>query len=521
MPQGLTQFCRCRVMLLALLGGCSMLGPDFESPEADVAPHWREQVSITASNNNDALAKWWEVLEDEALTALIDTAAKQNLSLQVSALRIFEARAALGIAGGQFYPQRQRASGNLSHLELSDDQPGASPFAETSFRDVEVGFDAAWELDLWGRFRRTIEAADANLAAEIASYDDALVSLTAEVASTYIAARTFQARLDIARENVRNQKDSLRIATKRFEAGATSALDVAQSKTLLGNTLASIPDLETGLRQSENALRVLLGLHPGEISELHTSTGEIPNPPLAVALGVPADLLRRRPDIRQAERQAAAQSARIGIARADLYPQFSLVGNVGLRASDTGVSELGDLFNAGSLQAGFGPSFSWNILNYGRLKNAVRVEDARLEQAVTTYKNTVLGAAREVEDALVAFARGKQRVAILENTVISARRAVKLALLQYREGKVAYTRVLDTQSALINQQDVHVAARGQLIRDLIAMFKALGGGWQHASNVNLLNDGMRQRMDTRTDWGKLLEGESRDVISPAIRMPDW
>ena len=220
--------------------------------------------------------------------------------------------------------------------------------------------------------------------------------------------------------------------------------------------------------------------------------------------------------------QAAAQSALIGIAKADLYPQFSLSGSVGLRASDTEVSDLGDLFDGDSLQAGFGPSFQWNILNYGRIKNAVRVEDARFEQAVVSYRNTVLQAAREVEDGLVAFARGKERVALLETSVDAARRSVDLALIQYRDGAVDYTRVLDTQTFLVGQQDSLTEARGQVIRDLIATYKALGGGWQIRAANGVLPDAVRQDMGTRTDWGGLLQSDTPESpASGTLPKPDW
>ena len=436
-----------------------MLGPNFEKPEAPVRDAWQPLDSTTFSPASSDLAEWWTAFRDDTLNSLIDTAVRENLPLQIAGIRIFEARAQLGIAAGLQYPQFQQAGGSLAHVELSENAPHSSPLLDNSFRDADVGFDAAWELDIWGRFRRGVEAADANLLAEVAGYDDALVSLTAEVASAYVAIRTFEARLEIARENVAIQERSLEIATVRFEHGATTALDVEQAKTLLANTRASIPDFQIGLRQSQNALSILLGLPPGELAKFKTGEGEIPVAPVEIAIGIPAGLLRRRPDIRRAELQAAAQSALIGIAKADLYPQFSLIGSIGLRSSDTGVSDLGDLFDGDSLRAGFGPSFRWNILNYGRIKNAVRVEDARFQQAVVNYRNTVLRAAREVEDSLIAFVRGKQRVAFLGVSVEAARRSVDLALVQYRDGTVDYTRVLDSQTFLVGQGQLHGRAR--------------------------------------------------------------
>ena len=267
------------------LTGCTMLGPDFETPQAPVADTWRpledEQVSSTPSE----LADWWTALDDATLNALIDTALNQNLPLQIAGIRIFEARAQLGIATGNLYPQLQRAGGGISHIELSENQANASPLLDYSYRDVDVGFDAAWELDIWGRFRRGIEAADANLLAEVAGYDDALVSITAEVANAYVAIRTFEARLAIARDNVTVQERSLKIAQVRFDNGATTELDVEQARTLLSNTQASIPSFEIGLRQAQNALSILLGIPPGDLPALETGTAAIPSayPPISCA----------------------------------------------------------------------------------------------------------------------------------------------------------------------------------------------------------------------------------------------
>lgn len=309
------------------------------------------------------------------------------------------------------------------------------------------------------------------------------------------------------------QERSLKIAQVRLDNGATKELDVEQTCTLLSNTQTSIPSFEIGLRQAQNALSILLGIPPGILPGLEIGTAAIPAAPVDVAVSMPADLLRRWPDIRRAELQAAAQSALIGIAKADLYPQFSLSGSVGLRSSDTGVSDLGELFDGDSLQTGFGPSFQWNIVNYRRIKNAVRVEDARFQQAVVSYRNTVLQGAREVEDGLVA---------LLEISVDAARRSIDLTLIQYRDGAVDYTRVLDTQTSLIAQQDSLTAANGQVIRHLIATYKALGGGWQMGATSGVLSEEVRQDTGSRTDWGGLLRSDTLEhLASGALRKPGW
>ena len=431
----------------------------------------------------------------------------------------------LGISVGNVHRHQVPAGASLTRNELTDNLPNASPLADTSYRDVSVGFDVGWELDLWGRFARGIEAADADLLTSIADYDDVLVSLTASVATAYILIRTFEERLAIARENVEIQKRSLKITDVRFRNGATTELDVQQARTLLLNTQASIPALQIGLQQAKHALSTLLGLTPRNLDDSLGEAGAIPDAPAEVAVGIPAELLRRRPDIRRAELQAAAQSARIGIAESDLYPHFSLVGSIGLRSSDTFSSDLDDLFQLNSIEAFGGPSFSWNIFNFGRIKNNVRVQDARFQQLIVNYQNTVLEASREVEDALVSFLRAKEQVVFLIQSVEAAQRSVELALLQYRDGVADYQRVLDTQQALVAQQDLKTASQGDIATNLIAMYRALGGGWEFRQGDDFVPAETKQQMQERTNWGGLLEPGATEIPetekTKKFRSPDW
>lgn len=471
----------CRITLLAallLVSACTKLGPEFTRPSVSVAEGWLEAGDPRVSSQAADYRDWWTAFDDPVLNSLIATAYRQNLPLQIAGFRIIEARAQLGIAVGNLFPQRQQARGGVGHVELSQNAPNALPFLDDSFRDLDLGLDAAWEIDLWGRFRRGVEAAGANVQASVANYDDALVTLTADVATAYALIRTFEERLKLAYENLEIQEESLRIAGVRFKYGATTELDVQQAKTLLLNTKAFIPTLDTGLRQAKNGLSILLGMPPSGLEETLGDPRMIPSAPAEIAVGIPAELLRRRPDIRRAELEAAAQSAQIGIAKAELYPQFSLTGSIGFRASDALGGRLADLFDGDSFTAFVGPSFRWNILNYGRIKNNVRAQDARLQQFIAAYQHTVLQAAREVEDALIGFLRAKEQARLLAESVYAARRAVDLALVQYRNGTADYTRVLNTQEALVSQQDTNTAARGDIARNLIAMYKALGGGWQ-------------------------------------------
>ncbi|MGD8373228.1 MAG: TolC family protein, partial [Syntrophobacterales bacterium] len=470
----------------------------------------------------------WQVFNDPVLDNLVQKAYEQNLPLRISGVRVFEARALLGIAVGEFYPQVQEGFGSAIYNRVSENAPSSpqSGNADFSFWQADIGIGASWELDFWGKFRRAIQSADANFLSSIAAYDDALVSLTADVASTYVLIRTFEERLKIAYDNLETQQESLRIAQARFEAGATSERDVQQALTQLNGTEAEIPFLETGLRQTQNAMSILLGMPPGQLSDMLAGSGGIPRAPLEVAVGIPAELLRRRPDIRSAELQAASQSALIGVAKADLYPAFSLTGAFGFLSSDVGGFDLNDLFMWESRTATFGPSFQWNILNYGQITNTVRVQDARLQELLLNYQNTVLRAQQEVEDGLVVFLRGQERVALLSKGVEAAKRSAELALIQYREGATDYTTVLTAQQALLEQQDRLASSQGEVPQGLIALYRALGGGWEIRDGKEFIPPQVKEEMEDRTNWGGLLTPAAVQKPPDAkpkksIRVPDW
>ncbi len=498
---------------LLALSGCTTLGPDFEQPDAEVEQQWLETDESGLRDKEADEGAWWKALNDPVLDSLIDKAYRQNLPLQITGLRILEARAQLGIAIGNQYPQLQEAAGALTRVGVSENEPNFNPVVDDNFWQANVGFDAAWELDFWGRFRRGVESAAADLASEVASYDDALVTLTAEVARVYVTIRTLQEQLAVARANVETQQRGYEIADVRFRAGAVSELDPSQALTLLRDTQATIPTLEGSIRQSKNALSILLGMPPQDLSAV-LGDGRIPTPPAEVALGMPADLLRRRPDIRQAELQAAAQSALIGVAESELYPRLSLVGSVGFVTSDTNQSDLSDLFDGDSLAYGVGPSFAWPLFNYGRLKNNVRVQDARLEQLLVNYQNSVLDAAREVEDGLAGFLAARAASEYLRDSVNAAQRAVDLSLIQYREGAVDYQRVLDSQQRLLGAQEAETRSRGDIVVSLVATYKALGGGWKIRAGQDFVPEARQDRMRERTDWGDLIPGDAVPAALP-------
>ncbi|MEJ2233733.1 MAG: efflux transporter outer membrane subunit [Syntrophobacterales bacterium] len=520
--------------LALLVSGC-MVGPDFVKPDAEMEPGWMQKEDPRIKSEPADFSDWWTVFNDPVLNGLIETAYQQNLDLQIAGLRILEARAQLGVAVGLQYPQTQEVKAGASANQLSENAANEA-IADRFFYDYQIGFDAAWELDFWGRFRRGVESASASLYATVANYDDVLVSLTAEVARTYVVIRTFEKRLAVARENVRLQKESLRIAELRFKEGVATKLDVTQARALLKQTEALIPRLETSLRQAKNGLAILLGILPTEVQNILGPPKPIPTAPVEVAVGIPAELLRRRPDIRLAEFQAAAQSARIGVAKSDLYPRFSLVGSIGLQSSDKGGvlannADFSDLFSTDSITYFVGPTLQWPILNYGRLKNNVRVQDARFQQLVVNYQNTVLQAAQEVEDAMVGFLRTQEETKLLSESVENYRLSVDISLIQYREGEVGYQRVVDTQRFLTEQEDNLASTTGSIATNLIAMYKALGGGWELRLGKDFIPEKTREEMRQRTDWGNLLPPEDlpKDIEEkpptgqaiPVLKWPDW
>lgn len=493
--------------------GCTMVGPDYVRPPAPTAANWMETNEPAVKHEPAEVSTWWTVFNDPVLNTLVETAYKQNPSLGAAGVRVLEAQAQRGIAIGELFPQQQEAFGSFSRNDLSTNKANRNiPGLKTPFDDWQIGFEASWELDVWGRFRRVIESADAALLASVATYDDVLVSLVAEVARNYTLLRTLQERLEVARANVGIQQRSFDIADAKFQGGTVTELDSAQAASLLHDTQAQIPGLEADIRQTENTLCILLGLALQDLQHLLGGPQVIPTAPAEVAVGIPADLLRRRPDIRRSERLLAAQSAQIGIAKADLFPRFALLGTISVAAQD-----FDNLFKSGSLENFGGPSFRWAILNYGRIENNVRVQDARFQALIGDYENTVLQAQSEVENALAAYLGAQRQVQFLTDSVQSANRAVELAEFQYREGTTDYTRVLNTQESLVAEQDRLVATRGSVVLNLVAVYKALGGGWELRVGQDFVPQQTQQQMIERTWWDGMItpDGQAKDLDAAA------
>ena len=512
--------------VLLLASGCVKVGPDFVQPEADTRPQWLEasgykQVTTKADDYRD----WWRSFNDPVLDKLIQTAYQQNLTLRIAGVRVLGAGAQLGVAVGSLYPQSQKGAGSLQKERLSETSPLSAPGSPGNFSTSQIGLSASWELDFWGKFRRSVESADASLMAAVADYDNALVSLTGDVANAYISIRTLEKRLAIARQNVVIQKKSLQIATARWRGGTTSKRDVEQAQTVLDGTEASIPTLEAQTRQTQNALSVLMGMPPSDLKEVLGAKSEIPAPPLQVAVGIPADLLRRRPDIRSAEWRAAAQCAQIGVAKANLYPSFSLSGTFGLQAADVPPFVLSNMFDWRSRTGTMGPSFQWNLFNYGQITNQVRFQDARFQELIIAYQQTVLQAQQEVENGLIGFLKAQQRAQKLVGATGAAQRSVNLATLQYREGITDFTTVLTAEQNLLTYQDSLALTLGDISSNLVGVYRAMGGGWQLREGQDFLPDAVKEAMAKRTNWGKLLTPVALppppEHRKSDIRPPQW
>jgi NodT family efflux transporter outer membrane factor (OMF) lipoprotein len=520
------------VALVLPFAACKV-GPDFTTPTASVADKWLESGGPSVQSDHQEYEDWWTVFHDPTLNRLVDIAYHQNLTLMAAGARVLEARAILGVSIGELYPQTQQIGGNVGYNQASQVDPTSNPTHQLeNYWRASLGTQIAWELDLWGKFRRGVESSDASYLASIATYDDVLVTLLGDVATNYIGIRTLQQQIAIARDNIVKQQKALAIARDRFHGGTATGLDVFQAENVLAQTESTVPQLTAQLQQGEGALRVLLGMTPESLDALLAGSMDIPVPPRDVAVGIPADLIRRRPDIRSAELRAAAQSAQIGIAKAELFPAFSLTGVFGTVAGSTGNNRVGDVFTAPGIQFAFGPSFSWPILNYGQITNNVRVQDARLQALLIGYQNTVLKAQQEVENGLAAFLQGRAQVDYLRRSVAAANNALRIAVDQYLLGTRDFTTVLIAEQNLYQAQSNLASAEGSLATGLASVYRSLGGGWQIRKGNEFVNAATRDEMRNRTNWGGLLPPADQSppptpgLPSPAdkgpdVRAPQW
>ena len=445
------------------------VGPDYEPPETPMPEGWAEPVASPVVPDAFAGAAWWEVLQDERMTQLISRAVEGNLSLAGAVARIEQSRAIRRQVAATNYPD---VDGTASFQRTGVSQ-NASVFPVPDMSTYNVGVDMVWEIDLFGRIRRSVESADAQLESSIEDYRDLLTVLQAEVGVTYVQLRTLQRRLDLLQDNVVLQESSRDLARARFETGLSPELDVFQAESNLASTQAQLPGIKLEISRAMHRLAVLVGEHAGALrAELAVAT-PLPLLPENVAIGIPAELLRRRPDIRRAERQLAAQHARIGAAEAALYPIFNISGALGLSAM-----QVDRLWRRDNSTFSIVPGMRWNLFDFGRVRGAVAEERALTEQAYLAYDNTVLLAIEEAENAIAAFLRERERRAALERVVSASRRSAELAQELYKEDLSDFQNVLDAQRTLFNAQDGLAESEGACVGALISLFRALGGGWQ-------------------------------------------
>lgn len=490
---------RSLLVLGSVLGltACTTLGPDYTEPELAWAESWETdlygQFGSSKAQAEMDLQYWWRLFNDPVLNRLIELARSDNPSLRIAGLRILESRATLGIATSLRYPQAQQATGSITYVNRQDTQ-GKN---EQSFSQGDAALAAAWELDFWGRFQRGIESADATFFASITNQRDAQVLLYAQVAELYYAYRTSELRVLIARENAKIQKRSFDITEQLFNSGQDSELDLQQAKTQYLATLSSIPDLEITCAQVRNALCALLGRAPGDLSELPQSSELLPDIAEPEVTEIPAKLLLRRPDVRSAAWQIAAQSPQIGAAKADLYPSISLLGSIGITGNTlNGTDDI--------VALGVGPSLTWNIFDYGRIKNNVRVQDARLQIAIESFQNTVLQAAREIDDAAINVVKTREIEKTLTASLEAARRSLELANKSYQEGYADFQRVLDAQRAVAAQSEADLINQGRQITAVINLYRSIGGGWVPSGIDQLVPEATLKTMEARSNWGTLL-----------------
>lgn len=449
------------------------VGPNYSTPAAPLASEYSngDASQIDASTVVDP--DWWLVFNDPDLNWVIDELRSQNLSLKAACYRIKEAQHLRNIAAANLLPQSQQARADFSHTQSSLNSATVFPGFPLTIDDWSTGFDLGWEVDLWGRIRRGVAASDANVQSLIHDRNFAMVSLIAEATSLYVQIRSFDERIELARRNVELQKGSQRIAKVRFVEGRTAKLDVAQAESNLAATQSLIPQFELARRQLSNALSVLLAVPPSEAPHIFDLPGQIPQVPPKVIVGIPAELICRRPDIRAAERRMAAQFEQIGIAEADLYPTLTVSGTLGYQAA-----RLSDLFESPSFTGTIAPGFRWNILNYGRLKQAIFVEEARFRQIQLDFESTVLDAQREVEDGIIEFIKRNEQYTFDLKTTEANEESVELAIASFKEGKTDFGRVFVVQTNLVNAQDRLVETKAAIALALINTYRALGGGWQ-------------------------------------------
>jgi NodT family efflux transporter outer membrane factor (OMF) lipoprotein len=501
-----------------------MVGPNYKEPNKPVTPHWlNKNARIKETPIFDA--HWWDVFRDPTLTALIHQGYNNNLSLYSAGVRVLQYRAQLAQSVGELYPQQQALMGNYTYQRIGGGS--LQSVLPSSFDTALLGFTASWELDFWGKYRRAVQSNDAAFLASLAAYDNALVTLTADIATTYMGIRTNEALIHVTKENIAVQTMCLKIARARFNAGQTSLLDVAQAQTELSETQATLPTYISALQQHKDKLGVLLGTTPNDVDKLLTKNHRIPQAPQKIAVGIPIETIAQRPDIHQARLETIAQLESIGAIKANLYPSFSLLGTFAFASNSIGSSSISNIFRWANRTISAGPSGSWSILNYGQITNAVRMQDAVFQQALLKYLNLVLTAQQEVQDNITRFIETNNAEHYLTRANQSAIMSTKLAIIRYKEGESDYTPVLDAERQQLRVQTSLINAQGDIPKSLVALYRALGGGWQIRGRNDIVPIAIKASMAERTNWGNLLQPQNH--VPPAtnkqrikqLYVPTW
>lgn len=461
----------CWFMLLPLVSvGCALVGPDYQAVKPRASHQWNTDLAAGLTADSPAaeeLSLWWRVFADQELESLILRVVDGNLDLRQARSRILEARALRGLEQADPYPTAAVGAAVTRSRSSADSSSGQVKVL------YSTGFDSSWELDLFGGRRRAVEAAQAGLEATQENLNDLLVSLQAETALNYADLRISQSRLLLTRAAVEKLAQIHQLNRSRHQAGIGNALAVQESQRQLETARATMPALQTSVAGAKNRLTILLGLQPGELDQELEAYSSLPSLPRQIAVGIPAETLRRRPDVRRSERLLAQQTARVGVAEADLYPKLRLAGSLGLESLS-----FGELFQGGSRKWSLGPGVSWNIFDAGAVRRNIEIQSERQQQALLEYEKTVLTALHDVENALIAFAGEQQRDEALTQALQAAERAEDLALDQYQAGLISYYAVLDAQRSRLALEDESVRCKGALFSDLVRLYKALAGGWQ-------------------------------------------
>ena len=509
-------------LTVMMLSGCVKLGPNFTGVDAPPLP--KNWTHGSKKANSDAMAQWWKTFNDPTLNTLVQKTYAQNLDIKSAGLRILQSRAALGISEGLSFPQVQTLSGNAATTRNNGN----------NFEVAGLNFDMGWEMDIWGKYARGIESSEANLYATLSSYNDIMVSIIAEVARNYINYRTSEERLAYAVRNITIQERVTQMTEVQFNSGNVSELDMQQARTQLYNTRSALPSLELSKIKARNAIALLLAMNSNEVTKLlssrrnkHTdskskyialekrgamqikeSTSEllnvnmIPRARLNPYKKIDANLITRRPDIKIAEYSVQSNSALIGAKMAELYPSFSLFGNIGYNSNNATGSWVN---GSDALGVAIGPAFSWNIFQYGRIKNQIRLQDAVFEESLVNYNKKVLSAVSEVSDALNGYILTKKQQVENRKAVDATVRAFNISVIQYNDGLVNYQRLLTTVEKLTSTQDRYASIKGNLAINAILLYKALGGGWQMNKGKAYLSEETAAKMKKRVDWGKYLD----------------